>query len=1300
MPSYDYSANIPFTITTGGLGTDNLSAWTNELTRQQFEVTRNTLAASFPWVTRDRFVFDFGDGNSTTAKTFSASHIYKYPGIYTVSVFGFTSAGETVKSSQTLSVTAGDFIAPRLENATTLTNGQLVIKAGNKNNELKVNRFNSYQTEEPYANTSHTLTVHISGSTSKHVRAKDTLKFKWKHTEKTWSVYNKETADNGTAIYTETDSITSTNDNLYYKKDASGNYVRSLSSDSDSVFVGTSGLYTFYYKDDTPKAKDNFLPVILFATQEDKNIPEPEDIARGNNSATDNMHNIGRTKPVTIPLSVRFNPGTELLLTPSGMPEITFPSQKWERVEAPFVTTVLDSDGNNVLAFNNLSFSACNVDSYDNIATANMELDKVYLTFAKTATDTLTASFHPNTSDNVAASLNGVYRGSFIPYESTTTPVTAKYKARITNEAFFDADISFGVVGRSVAVSGDNQQSPLHLVPKVVIQNDISLGEETISTGTVNTFSVSSVSLTGEQFATAVAPESGSTTNKRGYIGDIRNDLIHIIDQDAQKLNVSPSLVTIDSPINLRNISILDDGDNLDLLTYSNNRLSASNSFTAIASGTMLTVVSDAANDNNTEIDNVIDTLGITSLAVDSEYNLWAALHDTNLVARYNTTLKKVDRLLTGPDRTSSTTYDLSSYTNNVTLSGFGGYNPEEPYALDCDKNDNLWVAYSNPLCAALKFFTINESANIFTLTKEVAMDPGTCITDIAVDSDNKAWFTTYDQVRTGSTHTHVLTASVVNNEFKFEASTTFLSANSAEIDVDKLFIVRGYFYDAKPFNGGYIIKTVADDKSSWTVHTHPDDFNSIGSNANAKYDVQFQFANSDTVGYVTNDPADTAVTKVSGFYNPSHLTFDNAKNVWVTHDVSTVEEVQDSVYTKGTRYQIDSTTLDPTSANTAIDYETKQYLTGLASDFSNRLWVINNHKRNIAFLPTRSIGLSSVSIIPNIIDNEYYQSVGDWTGYRWYNKYSNLGGTSVLSGSNTFTVNPTGGLYNLRKIGEDFDPSETIKSYRQQDFLKDFNIYFDDFIGGIVGTAGSDPNELGVKIYEKISNFLDNNVDIETCNIDKLHSISNMIDYKMDQYSYNFPSSIKRALDLLSISHSHLWGGTSKFDRDFDTQNTDRNTLATNLGDELSIATYIVSAGTPIVINQLFNDKYRKVNTMQVSLHSSLTANAVYDSSTKLYSQYPLSAYQEDWGWGINTTLTGTAISGYNDFYAYISTPKDTVINSVINWNDSYNTLSRTNSAIADWEADASGIIDLVLDHEIRKGLDLFQKSVSGSTV
>ena len=50
----------------------------------------------------------------------------------------FTSAGETVKSTQTLSVTAGDFITSRLENKTPIKSGQVVIRSGEKNNEIKI----------------------------------------------------------------------------------------------------------------------------------------------------------------------------------------------------------------------------------------------------------------------------------------------------------------------------------------------------------------------------------------------------------------------------------------------------------------------------------------------------------------------------------------------------------------------------------------------------------------------------------------------------------------------------------------------------------------------------------------------------------------------------------------------------------------------------------------------------------------------------------------------------------------------------------------------------------------------------------------------------------------------------------------------------------------------------------------------------------------------------------------------------------------------------------------------------------
>ena len=120
----------------------------------------------------------------------------------------------------------------------------------------------------------------------------------------------------------------------------------------------------------------------------------------------------------------------------------------------------------------------------------------------------------------------------------------------------------------------------------------------------------------------------------------------------------------------------------------------------------------------------------------------------------------------------------------------------------------------------------------------------------------------------------------------------------------------------------------------------------------------------------------------------------------------------------------------------------------------------------------------------------------------------------------------------------------------------------------------------------------------------------------------------------------------------------------------------------------------------MHVSLHSSLTANAVYDSKTQLYSQYPLSAYQATWGWGINTALTGVQISNYNNFYAFTPTYNDSILDNVIDWNNTNNTLNRSNSALLAWEQDSDGIVDLVLEYELRKGLDMFQDTVSATTL
>ena len=77
MPTYDFLEPISFDVNAGGLTpagySDALSAWTNELTKQQFKVNTATLPAE---VVNNKFVFDWGDGNTSKVNTFSAEHIY------------------------------------------------------------------------------------------------------------------------------------------------------------------------------------------------------------------------------------------------------------------------------------------------------------------------------------------------------------------------------------------------------------------------------------------------------------------------------------------------------------------------------------------------------------------------------------------------------------------------------------------------------------------------------------------------------------------------------------------------------------------------------------------------------------------------------------------------------------------------------------------------------------------------------------------------------------------------------------------------------------------------------------------------------------------------------------------------------------------------------------------------------------------------------------------------------------------------------------------------------------------------
>ena len=62
MPTYDFLEPISFDVNAGGLTpagySDALSAWTNDLAKQQFKDNIATLAASKPFIVNNKFVFE------------------------------------------------------------------------------------------------------------------------------------------------------------------------------------------------------------------------------------------------------------------------------------------------------------------------------------------------------------------------------------------------------------------------------------------------------------------------------------------------------------------------------------------------------------------------------------------------------------------------------------------------------------------------------------------------------------------------------------------------------------------------------------------------------------------------------------------------------------------------------------------------------------------------------------------------------------------------------------------------------------------------------------------------------------------------------------------------------------------------------------------------------------------------------------------------------------------------------------------------------------------------------------------
>jgi PKD domain len=296
----------------------------------------------------------------------------------------------------------------------------------------------------------------------------------------------------------------------------------------------------------------------------------------------------------------------------------------------------------------------------------------------------------------------------------------------------------------------------------------------------------------------------------------------------------------------------------------------------------------------------------------------------------------------------------------------------------------------------------------------------------------------------------------------------------------------------------------------------------------------------------------------------------------------------------------------------------------------------------------------------------------------------------TITGASNTFNIYSSGGQYNITKVNENWNASAYYKSLRFQEPLLDYDNFFTNFLGTIVGDINAYPYELGKTVYERIANFTSNRADIETANVDALLSLCEELSIQFALYNYDYPPQLRRMVDILSIKQSKLWGSQNVYNVNFNNgvqAYTDRS-FGPNLGTAISPISGIITNCLPVVAYEQFSGIYTLVNTNSINGLSGYGLSAM---------TIPLSSYSNSWGWGlvVPPSVSGIAVSNYYNFFTYNNTTSaNSYYDNIINWTDSLNTLTPYQSSYSGWSND-NGIVQNIISYELTKGLGLFTSAI-----
>lgn len=447
--------------------------------------------------------------------------------------------------------------------------------------------------------------------------------------------------------------------------------------------------------------------------------------------------------------------------------------------------------------------------------------------------------------------------------------------------------------------------------------------------------------------------------------------------------------------------------------------------------------------------------------------------------------------------------------------------------------------------------------------------------------------------------------------------------------------------------------------------------------------------------GVVAHFDTNGVLLASASYWQPGYISLDKDRNVWFTYDYNKVAQISS---TGGFMFSatVPDTPVPPSGWFDPTERLDLQALEGLGVDVHNRVWVINSLANQVWVL---SATVPTVNKAFKIIwdDNLMWyndlgyiytmysewaksaQAFGDFTGYRWLQKYSTLSAdyaTSVtvsahLTGSSQeFDIKDFYQQYGIRRMNESWDASLAIQDQVINPPFQENAVLWNNLIGQSLGTAADEYTEtLGRQTYEKTANFEPNHMDVDTANITQLYSLANMTGVPIDNYLFSYPPELRRMMDILSVHHHKLWGAREKCQRNFYYTYSPSATFLcqncnheheSNRGPQLDANTYELSAGVPVVyVDKMSNKGDLLVTTTNVML-TALTG-------TELLTPYFL----------------------YYDFFEFMPGFSNTQVEGVIQWDDDYTTLSESDSSIDEWYKDG-GIAEQMLTYILYKGLDL----------